>query len=544
MTGQTGSSEFPIPEGIEGFWQWDKMHCPRPQTALTEEIFLRGVSVGFTTAMDQLACPVGMQYQVINRYGFYAIVPQDLGDESMDQRIPRYQQTLEDIVPRLGDLWTNEWLPSILPGLEKAQKTDYAALDDSDLLLTLAEMTNDFTDRYIVHGKINFVLVPASQFADLYIDLFNPDDPTEPYQVLQGFPTRSVDAGRGLWALGRTIHNSPSLKKTFDETATEELPDALDKSEEGRKFHADLRTYLDEFGWRSDVFELSDKTWRENPTIPLNSLQGYSSLGDDADPELKHQEAVATREHLLAQARERLADQPEQLAKFNGLYDAAKAYLPLTEDHNYYIDQVGNAVMRLPFLELGRRLSDRGALAVEDDVFLLYTTEIEAGLQGTDQKSLVSERRAELDAWALVLPVPVIGEPPPPNDDPFGAGIGKMFGQPPEPSRDPDIITGIGASPGTVQGKAKVVHDLSEASKVEAGDILVCEMTMPPWTPLFSTVSAVVADTGGVLSHCAIVSREYRLPCVVSTVVGTSVIKDGMTLTVDGSRGIVRIDSR
>ena len=143
-----------------------------------------------------------------------------------------------------------------------------------------------------------------------------------------------------------------------------------------------------------------------------------------------------------------------------------------------------------------------------------------------------------------MLPPPAIGEPPPPNDDPFGEAIGKMFGVPPEPSQDPNIITGLGASPGTVQGKAKVVRSLSEASKLEQGDIMVCEMTMPPWTPLFSTASAVVADTGGPLSHCAIVSREYRMPCVVRTVVGTSVIKDGMTLTVDGSQGVVRIDLR
>jgi len=95
-----------------------------------------------------------------------------------------------------------------------------------------------------------------------------------------------------------------------------------------------------------------------------------------------------------------------------------------------------------------------------------------------------------------------------------------------------------------VQGTARVVRDLSEASKVREGDILVCEMTMPPWTPLFAIASAVVADTGGVLSHCAIVSREYGMPCVVGTAVGTSVLQDGMQLTVDGSRGIVRIDSR
>jgi phosphoenolpyruvate synthase/pyruvate phosphate dikinase len=73
---------------------------------------------------------------------------------------------------------------------------------------------------------------------------------------------------------------------------------------------------------------------------------------------------------------------------------------------------------------------------------------------------------------------------------------------------------------------------------------LVCDMTMPAWTPLFSIASAVVSDTGGVLIHFAIVSREYRIPSVVGTAVGTAVLKDGMLLTVDGFRGIVRIDSR
>ena len=111
-----------------------------------------------------------------------------------------------------------------------------------------------------------------------------------------------------------------------------------------------------------------------------------------------------------------------------------------------------------------------------------------------------------------------------------------------EPSRDPKVITGKGASRGLVTGPAKVVRSLAEAGKLEQGDVLVCEMTMPPWTPLFSTASAVVADSGGVLSHCAIVAREYGIPCVVGTRVGTQRIKDGQILTVDGSKGIVRIE--
>ena len=106
-----------------------------------------------------------------------------------------------------------------------------------------------------------------------------------------------------------------------------------------------------------------------------------------------------------------------------------------------------------------------------------------------------------------------------------------------EPSTDPSIITGVAASPGTAQGTAKVVRTLVEASKLQQGDIMVCEMTVPTWVPLFATVRAVVADSGGILSHCAIVAREFGLPAVVGTRVGTTTLRDGMTITVDGGAG-------
>ena len=104
-----------------------------------------------------------------------------------------------------------------------------------------------------------------------------------------------------------------------------------------------------------NAFELADSTWREYPVIPLNTLQGYIRLDNDADPDIRFQQAAQLREALLAQARQRLAGEPEKLARFNELYEMARHYLPITENHNYYIDQIGDAVMRLPILEIGRR---------------------------------------------------------------------------------------------------------------------------------------------------------------------------------------------
>src|SRR5262249_22917957 len=153
---------------------------------------------------------------------------------------------------------------------------------------------------------------------------------------------------------------------------------------------------------------------------------------------------------------------------------------------------------------------------------------------GGDQRDLVRERQAALTGSSQIVPPDHLGEPTPSNPDPFFiAVVDKMLGfLPIEPSTDPSVITGVAASPGTAQGKAKVVRSLVEASKLQQGDIMVCEMTVPTWVPLFATVSAVVADSGGILSHCAIVAREFGLPAVVGTRVGTTTLQDGMTITV------------
>jgi pyruvate,water dikinase len=84
-----------------------------------------------------------------------------------------------------------------------------------------------------------------------------------------------------------------------------------------------------------------------------------------------------------------------------------------------------------------------------------------------------------------------------------------------------------------------VIDRIDQLDRVQAGDILVCRSTTPPWTPIFGSIAALVTDTGGVLSHAAIVAREYRLPAVVGTKIGTRVVEDGQTITVDGERGEV-----
>jgi phosphoenolpyruvate synthase/pyruvate phosphate dikinase len=135
-----------------------------------------------------------------------------------------------------------------------------------------------------------------------------------------------------------------------------------------------------------------------------------------------------------------------------------------------------------------------------------------------------------------------LGKPGEKGDPFIEAVVVRLLGiTPPTDNTDPNLITGVAGSAGVITGKARVVKSLNEASDVDEGDIIVCEMTLPPWVPLFSIASAFVTDTGGVLSHCAIVAREMRIPAVVGTQIGSMAIKTGQTITVDGDKGTVRI---
>jgi phosphoenolpyruvate synthase/pyruvate phosphate dikinase len=120
----------------------------------------------------------------------------------------------------------------------------------------------------------------------------------------------------------------------------------------------------------------------------------------------------------------------------------------------------------------------------------------------------------------------------------------KFFGGPPPASDVPGILKGHAGSPGKVTGTARVILSLDHAERMNQGDILVTDTTAPPWTPLFATAGGIVTDTGGILSHCAVVAREYRIPAVVGTGGGTAIIKDGQLIEVDGDAGAVRIIDR
>jgi phosphoenolpyruvate synthase/pyruvate phosphate dikinase len=133
--------------------------------------------------------------------------------------------------------------------------------------------------------------------------------------------------------------------------------------------------------------------------------------------------------------------------------------------------------------------------------------------------------------------------PGPPPESPF-TRLAAKFGGAPAAAAEPGLVRGASGSAGTATGVARVVGSLAEAARLKPGEVLVAETTAPPWTPLFAVAAAVVTDTGGILSHCAVVAREYGIPAVVGTDRATTAIADGDVVEVDGDAGTVRIVGR
>ncbi|MGZ4793537.1 MAG: PEP-utilizing enzyme, partial [Ilumatobacteraceae bacterium] len=204
-------------------------------------------------------------------------------------------------------------------------------------------------------------------------------------------------------------------------------------------------------------------------------------------------------------------------------------------------------------LAVGDALVRDGVIDNRSDVFLLHKDEVRDALaNGGDRRAIVAERKVSVAAAAQASPPGALGTPPPPPQaggfvDPFmDAIVTRLLGikPPAEGEHDPAVLDGVAGSPGVYRGVARVVKSLDEASDLEDGEIMVCEMTLPPWVPMFSIAGAVVSDVGGVMSHCAIVAREFDIPAVVGSVDGTTRIKTGQTITVDGIQGVVYLDGR
>ena len=525
-------------------WLHDRMHNPDPVLPL-ENAFWSRVYEAFNRATEAYDMPVRLKTRCINTY-FYMAAKTIVPPERMEAQKARAEERMDAAMARLRSLWADEWLPEIRAHLAWWDAFDLTGAAAPELLAHLEETLERLVRLWDLHFRIVLPsYIAMSQLDDLYRDLFDGDGAFGSYRLLQGFDNKTLEANRALWDLSRRALASEEVRRVLERQPAGDVLAELGKTPAGRSFQADLDAYLGEYGLRGEKWGLRYPCWIEEPAAAIKNLKDYI-MRSGPNPNSEMAKLAEERDGAVAAVRGRLQDYPGPVVeRFEFLLKAAQEGVVLSEDHGFWIDFGATYRVRRVLLEFGRRLCEAGAIAQYSDVFYLTLDEVRAlaaAPHGGDHRALVELRRREVDHFQAITPPPALGaDNGLPPEDPMSRFFGKFFGAPPAAADAPDVLKGNPGSPGTARGPAKVVRSLSDAAKLQRGDVLVAETTAPSWTPLFATAAAIVTDAGGVLSHCAVVAREYGIPAVVGMGRATMTIRDGQIVEVDGDAGFVRI---
>ncbi|AXJ09724.1 pyruvate kinase [Arthrobacter sp. PM3] len=357
--------------------------------------------------------------------------------------------------------------------------------------------------------------------------------PRELEAVLRGLPNNvTTDMDLELWHLAVTIGANSASREVFLAHGPENLAARYAAGTLPAVAQTGLRGFLDRYGHRAVAeIDLGMPRWSEKPDHILGMISNYLHV---EDPEQAPDRQFArAEEHAEARIRElverarvtgRLRAHAVELClrrtrQLSGLRELPKFYIILAL-----------AEMHRQLNTVGAELARSGVIAAADDVFFLDFDELRVGLRGADLKGLAADRRRLYDVELRRRRIPrlLLSD----GTDVEAAVMAK--------SPASDSLAGTPASAGSATGTVRVILD-PVGAHLEPGEILVAPSTDPGWTPLFMTAGALVMEMGGVISHGAVVAREYGIPAVVGVPDATIRLQSGQRVTVDGSAGTVRL---
>ena len=529
------------PEDAERHWQRDLAHFPGQLSELDAELLHRFIEGGFRAAMASHELPFTFLVRRLWTYYYQHEGALPLPDDERAAMLERSAPVRERARTTIAERWRDDWLPEIHEHLAFWDGTDPTSLGREALAAHLDATIARGERLWVLHFELVVAMVTAKRaFVELYGELFEPTSPLEAQTLLSGFDVLTTRAARALWPLRELVTDGP-VRTAFLRVAPRDAWTALQAEPAARALLAALEAYLDAYGQRCPYLIFSAPSLREEPAAVMSMLR-HMVERPDADPSALHALQAAKREAAEAEARERLRFYPAPVrVEFEARLAAAQVAAVVGEDHNYLIDYSSSARVRQVFLACGAALVSTGALDRAEDVVHLRVAEARAGLRGSgeDLRERVAERRALLARYADIVPPHDVNAPAPSDD----ASAEAAASEEQEPI-DADELRGTAASTGVARGRARVLRSLDRLGELRPGEVLVAPTTGQAWTPLFATAAALVTESGNLLSHAAVVAREYGLPAVVALTRATDLIPDGTLVEVDGSAGVVRLLER
>jgi pyruvate,water dikinase len=565
--------EDPAADAPPGFWERDASHFPHPLTPMMRSLVTDRQNAALREAFAEHGILAdGLEFREIGGWVYSRIVPPGGVDRpplpaplmwlmvrmhpDLRRRVAVARRTQrDDLAGEIIRRWHAETRPDLERRIAELRSVELDDLDDSALLDHWRAVDDLLGTGVRAHFRLHVPIAMARHdLVKACRELLGWDD-RRSFELLNGLSSTSTKPSFELAELARLAEGRPDVMGAIERADRE----SVSRLAEDREFAVAFERYQRDYSIRARRLEVAEPILAETPELTLATLRDQIRHG--YDPHDQAQLLSARRSAMASEARRQLAAMDDAArSRFDRALERAEAAHPVHEENEFFTLSVPLGLARLALLEIGRRLASRGIIDHTNDVFFLTDEEALAALAGDppadadELRDSILRRKADR-ARALTRPGPATyGRRPPPP--PLAAlppatrralevllwAVDLIFaaarsGQ--RQSAKAGTIAGIAASPGHYEGTVRRVMDEDEFDKIQAGDVLVCPVTSPVWSILFSRIGALVTDTGGILSHPAIIAREFGIPAVVATGNATQLLRDGQLVTVDGDAGSV-----
>ncbi|HTU31983.1 MAG TPA: PEP-utilizing enzyme [Solirubrobacteraceae bacterium] len=559
------------------FWFWNSMHFPVPYPAF-DVISIDGPYQAVGSWQNRVfAVPpaMGIDYRLVNGYGYISGNP--VTDPAKIAERAEFFQARAGFYfenwPELYETWRgrmqaliDELVALEVPGLPEYEDDDvaytternvsfYEVLNAYNRTLRLSDLMwqNHFELLLLGYGAY-------STFAE-FCKAQMPDIPDQHIaQMVAGIDVILWRPDAELRRLARLAVETGADEPFAEGRTPAEIDAELAESEAGRAWLAELEAIKEP--WfnmaTGDGLYHYYRNWKDDPTIPYASLVGHiEAVRAGRDVERPTEQIEQERERLSS-AYGDLLDEASR-ATFNDLLALSRMVFPYVEEHKFYCDYWFLTNWWNKIRDFGALLTRHRFLQEVEDIFHLKRHEVGEALDELTLTwatgglplgprhwpAIVTRRRQIIERLAQWTPPPALGVVPEAITDPMTIMLwGVTTDRVREWASQSEgglVLNGAAASPGVTEGRARVVRSVEQISEVLDGEVLVCGSTSPAWAPIFPKLRATVTDIGGVMSHTAIVCREYGLPAVVGTGRATAAIKTGDLVRVDGTAGSVTV---
>jgi pyruvate,water dikinase len=341
------------------------------------------------------------------------------------------------------------------------------------------------------------------------------------------------EMGLALLDVADVIRTHPDVVAFLGSVEDENFLDELPALAGGREARDAIGAYLDKYGMRCvGEIDITKPRWSERPTtlVPmiLGNIKNFEPGAGQRRFEQGRQQAENKEQEVLARLRT-MPDGEHKAEEAKSLIDRIRTFAGYREYPKYHMVSC-YFVYKQALLNDADRLVQAGLLGEREDVFYLRFSEF-GDVVRTNQvdDQLISQRKDAFRSYRALTPPRVL------TSD--GEAVAGTYRRDDVPA---GALTGLPVSAGTVEGRARVILDMADAD-LEAGDILVTAYTDPSWTPAFVAITGLVTEVGGLMTHGAVIAREYGLPAVVGVEHATQLIRDGQRIRVHGTDGYIEL---